>query len=37
MLFKISDESGTRSTHCGVLEFIAEEGKTYLPTWVPID
>jgi hypothetical protein len=23
-----------RSTHCGVLEFTAEEGKVYVPHWV---
>jgi hypothetical protein len=23
-----------RATHCGVLEFIAEEGRAYLPRWV---
>jgi ubiquitin fusion degradation protein 1 len=36
MLFKISSISMTNdlSTHCGVLEFSAEEGKCYLPYWI---
>ncbi|CZR53675.1 related to ubiquitin fusion degradation protein [Phialocephala subalpina] len=32
MLFEIQREN--RTTHCGVLEFIAEEGKVYLPHWM---
>ena len=31
MLFEITNESNGRKTHCGVLEFSAEEGKAYLP------
>lgn len=34
MLFKIENVSGGRSTHCGVLEFVAQEGHVYLPRWV---
>ncbi|KAJ1904957.1 ubiquitin fusion degradation protein [Coemansia sp. IMI 209127] len=36
LLFKLqSDESGeARRTHCGVLEFTAEEGRVYLPQWM---
>lgn len=34
MMFKISDERESRFTHCGVLEFISEEGKVYLPEWL---
>lgn len=34
MLFKVSNNSTGRSTHCGVLEFIAQEGHVYLPRWV---
>jgi len=36
MLFKISTFTTTneRSTHCGVLEFSATEGKCYLPYWM---
>jgi ubiquitin fusion degradation protein 1 len=34
MLFKLSSESTGRTTHCGVLEFVADEGKVYLPNWV---
>lgn len=39
MLFKVERkdrESGrtTASTHVGVMEFIAEEGRCYLPHWV---
>lgn len=34
MLFKITNKKTNRITHCGVLEFIADEGKVYLPLWV---
>ena len=34
MFFKLTVASKGRSTHCGVLEFVAEEGKCYLPGWV---
>jgi len=36
MLFKLSNLDATfqRTTHCGVLEFLAEEGKAYLPQWM---
>jgi ubiquitin fusion degradation protein 1 len=34
MLFKLKSESTKRETHCGVLEFVADEGKVYLPNWV---
>ncbi|KAJ2744835.1 ubiquitin fusion degradation protein [Coemansia sp. BCRC 34301] len=36
MLFKLeNDESATsKRTHCGVLEFTAEEGRVYLPQWM---
>jgi ubiquitin fusion degradation protein 1 len=33
MLFRVEDVSG-RTTHCGVLEFLAEEGIVYMPHWV---
>ena len=29
MLFKLSNKKTDRTTHCGVLEFIADEGKFY--------
>ncbi|KAF9319119.1 Ubiquitin recognition factor in ER-associated degradation protein 1 [Podila horticola] len=32
MLFELS--KGSNSTHAGVLEFIAEEGRVYLPHWM---
>ncbi|KAF9370041.1 ubiquitin fusion degradation protein, partial [Podila verticillata] len=32
MLFELS--KGSHSTHAGVLEFIAEEGRVYLPHWM---
>ncbi|KAF9116941.1 ubiquitin fusion degradation protein [Mortierella sp. AM989] len=32
MLFELS--RGSQSTHAGVLEFIAEEGRVYLPHWM---
>ena len=34
MLFEIKNEQNEKLTHSGVLEFIAEEGRTYLPQWM---
>ena len=34
MLFKLKNSKSERATHCGVLEFVADEGKMYLPYWV---
>jgi len=34
MLFKLTNKSKARETHCGVLEFVAEEGRCYLPYWM---
>jgi ubiquitin fusion degradation protein 1 len=36
MLFKLTnlDYDNQRITHAGVLEFLAEEGRAYLPQWV---
>jgi hypothetical protein len=34
MLFQLSDEQGQYKTHAGVLEFVAEEGRAYLPRWM---
>lgn len=34
MLFKLVNKKTNRVTHCGVLEFVADEGKVYLPLWV---
>lgn len=34
MLFKLINKKSKRETHCGVLEFVADEGKVYLPLWV---
>lgn len=37
MLFELSPRqptSGAKTLHCGVLEFVAEEGHCYLPYWV---
>lgn len=34
MLFKVDSPSTGRSTHCGVLEFVADEGVVYMPHWV---
>jgi ubiquitin fusion degradation protein 1 len=38
MMFKLSnlDPDFQHTTHAGVLEFLAEEGKAYLPQWVSI-
>ncbi|CAK0756728.1 hypothetical protein CVIRNUC_002480 [Coccomyxa viridis] len=34
MLFKVESRSTGRSTHCGVLEFSADEGMAYMPYWM---
>ncbi|XP_056638383.1 ubiquitin fusion degradation protein 1 homolog isoform X1 [Diorhabda carinulata] len=34
MLFKLVNKKTNRTTHCGVLEFVADEGKVYLPLWM---
>lgn len=34
MLFELINGRKDKKTHAGVLEFIAEEGKIYLPYWV---
>lgn len=34
MLFKITNKKTSRITHCGVLEFVADEGRVYLPLWM---
>lgn len=34
MLFKLTNKKTNRDTHCGVLEFVADEGKIYLPYWM---
>lgn len=36
MLFELSNPAAQRVSHCGVLEFIAEEGMIYMPYWVGI-
>lgn len=34
MLFKITNKKQSRITHAGVLEFVADEGRIYLPYWM---
>lgn len=34
MLFQVENRRDGHSTHCGVLEFIADEGMVYMPYWV---
>lgn len=34
MLFKLTSPQKNRTTHCGVLEFVADEGKCYMPYWM---
>ncbi|KAM8708916.1 hypothetical protein ACLKA7_015825 [Drosophila subpalustris] len=34
MLFKLTNKKKTRTSHAGVLEFVADEGKCYLPYWM---
>ncbi|GLU02818.1 hypothetical protein SLE2022_200530 [Rubroshorea leprosula] len=34
MLFELQNAAAARVSHCGVLEFIAEEGMIYMPYWM---
>lgn len=34
MLFQLKSEENDNVTYGGVLEFIAEEGRVYLPQWI---
>ncbi|KAJ3299160.1 ubiquitin fusion degradation protein [Borealophlyctis nickersoniae] len=34
MLFELNNDAKGRFSHAGVLEFIAEEGRVYLPRWM---
>ncbi|MFS7978061.1 putative ubiquitin fusion degradation protein Ufd1 [Helianthus anomalus] len=34
MLFELRNSATERVSHCGVLEFIAEEGMIYMPYWM---
>ncbi|KAL8463853.1 hypothetical protein ACS0TY_033704 [Phlomoides rotata] len=34
MLFELRNGATERVSHCGVLEFIAEEGVIYMPYWM---
>lgn len=34
MLFKLTNKRMNRETHCGVLEFVADEGRIYIPYWM---
>ncbi|KAL6766383.1 hypothetical protein ACKKBG_A35820 [Auxenochlorella protothecoides x Auxenochlorella symbiontica] len=34
MLFKVENRQSGQATHCGVLEFIADEGMIYMPYWM---
>ena len=34
MLFEVHNPASGKTTHCGVLEFVAEEGYVYMPYWV---
>eukprot|EP00300_Choanocystis_sp_HF-7_P007539 c15348_g1_i1.p1 GENE.c15348_g1_i1~~c15348_g1_i1.p1 ORF type:complete len:345 (+),score=62.51 c15348_g1_i1:55-1089(+) len=34
MLFRITNTTNNKHIHCGVLEFIAEEGRCYIPYWM---
>ena len=36
MLFELRNDGVERVSHCGVLEFIAEEGMIYMPYWVGV-
>lgn len=34
MLFRLENPNNGTMTHCGVLEFTAEEGSCYIPFWM---
>ena len=34
LLMEVINGEKDRVSHCGVLEFVAEEGRVYLPHWV---
>ncbi|KAI9123811.1 hypothetical protein K1719_005111 [Acacia pycnantha] len=34
LLFELRNDAADRVSHCGVLEFIAEEGMIYMPYWM---
>ncbi|KAL7748617.1 ubiquitin fusion degradation protein [Sorochytrium milnesiophthora] len=34
MLFHLTNEDNGKDTHAGVLEFVAEEGRAYVPRWM---
>ena len=34
MLFRAENKRANKHTHCGVLEFIADEGSIYVPYWM---
>ncbi|PIS53474.1 hypothetical protein CJI97_003149 [Candidozyma auris] len=34
MLFELTNEAASIKTHSGVLEFVAEEGRVYIPQWM---
>lgn len=34
MLFELTNGKEEKTTHAGVLEFVAEEGRIYMPQWV---
>ncbi|KAJ4811682.1 Ubiquitin fusion degradation protein 1 [Rhynchospora pubera] len=34
MLFELHNDATNRISHCGVLEFVAEEGTIYMPYWM---
>ncbi|KAI9091379.1 hypothetical protein K1719_028190 [Acacia pycnantha] len=34
MMFEIRNDAAGRVSHCGVLEFTAEEGMVYMPNWM---
>jgi ubiquitin fusion degradation protein 1 len=36
MLFRITNGQNGKYTHCGVLEFSAEEGRVYIPFWMQV-
>lgn len=34
LVFEMANPKAGRNSHCGVLEFVADEGCVYMPYWV---
>ena len=34
LIFRVDNQESTHHTHCGVVEFTADEGCAYIPSWI---